>query len=281
MKHLLHTAKGVLGLFLVGLVFLMAVGADVISPFDPADSNLRLRLEPPGYVDEEGNLYLLGTDQLGRDTLTRIIYGARISILVSLSAVLISGSIGLFLGTLSGYLGGWTDSFIMRMVDTQLSIPMIMLAIVWIAFFGAGIVGIVIIIGIWGWVQYARLARGMTLSLKEIEFVEAARSIGARGPRIMFVHIVPNLLGPIIVMATLQLGQAILLEAALSFLGIGVPPPTPTWGSMLADGRAYIDTAWWTAVFPGLAITLFVLGANLLGDALRDVLDPHVRRQIS
>ncbi len=280
MKHLLHTPKGLLGLFLVGLLFVMALGADVISPFGPADSNLRLRLEPPGHVDDEGNVYLLGTDQLGRDNLTRIIYGARISVLVSISAVLISGSIGIFLGTVSGYLGGWTDSFIMRMVDTQLSIPMIMIAIVWIAFFGSGILGIVIIIGIWGWVQYARLARGMTLSLKEIEFVEAARSIGATAPRIMFKHIAPNLLGPIVVLATLQLGQAVLLEAALSFLGVGVPPPTPSWGSMLADGRAYIDTAWWTAVFPGLGITLLVLGANLLGDSLRDALDPRVRRQM-
>ena len=197
-----------------------------------------------------------------------------------MSAVLISGGIGLTLGTISGYAGGWTDIFIMRMVDTQLSIPMIMLAIVWIAFFGSGILGIVIIIGIWGWVQYARLARGMTLSLKEIEFVEAARSCGATPFRIMFMHIVPNLLGPIVVLATLQVGQAVLLEAALSFLGVGVPPPTPSWGSMLADGRAYIDTAWWTAVFPGLAITLLVLGANLLGDTLRDLLDPRVRQQV-
>jgi peptide/nickel transport system permease protein len=280
MKYLYKTTKGSLGVLLVGLVIFMAVAANLISPYDPVNSNLRLRLKQPGFVDPEGNRYLLGTDQLGRDNLTRIIYGARISVIVSISAVFISGSIGLLLGALAGYLGGWVDTIIMRLVDTQLSIPMIILAIVWVAFFGSGILGIVIVIGIWGWVQYARLARGMTLSLKEAEFVLATKALGGSVPLIIFGHIIPNMFGPMIVMATLQLGQAVLLEAALSFLGVGIPPPTPTWGGMLADGRAYIDTAWWTAVFPGLGITLFVLGSNLLGDTLRDALDPRISRQV-
>jgi peptide/nickel transport system permease protein len=280
MKYLLNTTKGRIGLVLVGIIFIMAIGADIISPYDPADSNLRIRLKEPGFVDSDGNIYLLGTDPLGRDNLTRIIYGARVSVIVSISAVAISGVIGLSLGTIAGYKGGWIDSAIMRTVDTQLSIPMIILAIVWVAFFGPGILGIVIVIGIWGWVQYARLSRGMTLSLKEAEFIKATRALGGSMGEIIFDHIVPNLLGPIIVLATLQLGQAVLMEAALSFLGVGIPPPTPTWGGMLADGRAYIDIAWWVAVFPGMGIMALVLGANLLGDTLRDALDPRISRRI-
>ena len=280
MKHVLKSAKGRIGLVLVAIVLFMAISADFISPHEPADTNLRLRLKEPGYVDTEGNFYLLGTDQLGRDNLSRIIYGARISILVSISAVSISGFIGVLLGTIAGYQGGWLDSVVMRMVDTQLSIPLIILAIVWVTFIGPSIIGIVIVIGIWGWVQYARLSRGMTLSLKENEFVQAARALGGSMLEIVFSHIVPNLIGPIIVLATLQLGQAVLLEAALSFLGVGVPPPTPTWGGMLSDGRPYIDIAWWVAVFPGIGITILVLGANLLGDTLRDALDPRISRRI-
>jgi len=280
MKHVLKSAKGRIGLVLVAIVLFMAISADFISPYEPADTNLRLRLKEPGYVDTEGNFYLLGTDQLGRDNLSRIIYGARISILVSISAVSISGFIGVLLGTIAGYQGGWLDSVVMRMVDTQLSIPLIILAIVWVTFIGPSIIGIVIVIGIWGWVQYARLSRGMTLSLKENEFVQASRALGGSMLEIVFSHIVPNLIGPIIVLATLQLGQAVLLEAALSFLGVGVPPPTPTWGGMLSDGRAYIDIAWWVAVFPGIGITILVLGANLLGDTLRDALDPRISRRI-
>lgn len=280
MKHLYKTTKGLLGIFLISLVIFVAIGADFISPYAPGISDLRLRLKAPGFVDQDGNRYLLGTDQLGRDNLTRIIYGARISVTVSLSAVFISGSIGLMLGTIAGYIGGWVDTLIMRMVDTQLSIPMIIIAIVWVAFFGSGLLGIVIVIGIWGWVQYARLSRGMTLLLKDAEFVVATKALGGSTPRIIFTHIIPNIMGPLIVMATLQLGQAVILESALSFLGVGIPPPTPTWGGMLADGRTYIDTAWWIAVFPGLGITFFVLGSNLLGDTLRDALDPRINRQI-
>lgn len=280
MKYILNSAKGRIGLVLVAIVLFMAITADFISPYEPAATNLRLRLKEPGFVDAEDNFYLLGTDQLGRDNLTRIIYGARISVLVSISAVAISGVIGVTLGMIAGYQGGWLDSVVMRMVDTQLSIPLIILAIVWVAFFGPSILGIVIVIGVWGWVQYARLSRGMTLSLKENEFITAARALGGSMSEIVFSHIVPNLIGPIIVLATLQLGQAVLLEAALSFLGVGVPPPTPTWGGMLSDGRAYIDIAWWVAVFPGLGITLLVLGVNLLGDTLRDSLDPRISRRI-
>lgn len=273
--YILGTSKGRIGLLLVTTVIIMAIGADFFSPFPPTASDLHFRLEAPGFTDPQGHRYHLGTDQLGRDLLSRIIYGARISVIVSISAVFISGLFGLILGTVAGYLGSWVDALIMRIVDVQLSLPMIILAIVWVAFFGPGILGIVIVIGVWGWVQYARLARGMTLALKETQFVLAARAIGAPSNRIMLRHVLPNLIGPIIVMATLQVGHAVLIEASLSFLGVGVPPPTPTWGGMLADGRSYIDTAWWTAVFPGLGITIFVLGANLLGDAMRDALDPR------
>lgn len=281
MSYLLRSEKGRIGLVIVGIIVLIALGADLVSPHDPYSANLRLRLMEPGYTDPSGRVFLLGTDQLGRDVLSRIVYGARISLAVSAAAVLLAGSFGCVLGTVAGYARGWVDALAMRIVDMQLSVPMIILAIVWFVVFGPSILGIVIIIGVWGWVQYARLARAMTLSLSETEFVLAARAVGASSFRIVFGHLVPNLMGPIIVLATIQLAQAVLLESVLSFLGVGIQPPTPTWGGMLSDGRSYLDTAWWVAVFPGLAITMLVLGANLLGDAMRDALDPRISRRLS
>ncbi len=281
MKYLVRNQKGRIGLLLIGAIVLVAIGADVIMPHDPYYASLTLRLMPPGYTNTSGQLFILGTDQLGRDNLSRIILGSRISLLVSLSAVLLSGTAGCVSGAVAGYLGGWVDAVTMRIADMQLSVPMILIAIVWFVVFGSSISGIIIIIGIWGWVQYARVARGMTLSLRETEYVLAARAVGSSDARIVLVHILPNLLGPITVLGTIQVGQAVLLEAALSFLGVGVQPPTPTWGGMLSEGRAYIDTAWWIAVFPGVAITMLVLGANLLGDALRDALDPRISRRVS
>jgi peptide/nickel transport system permease protein len=281
MKYLVRNQKGRIGFLLVGAIVVVAIGAGVIMPQDPYYASLRLRLMPPGYADASGRLFILGTDQLGRDNLSRIILGSRISLLVSLSAVLLSGTAGCVSGALAGYLGGWVDAVTMRIADMQLSVPMILIAIVWFVVFGSSVLGIIIIIGIWGWVQYARVARGMTLSIRETEYVLAARAVGSSDARIVLVHILPNLLGPITVLGTMQVGQAVLLEAALSFLGVGIQPPTPTWGGMLSEGRAYIDTAWWIAVFPGVAITLLVLGANLLGDALRDALDPRISRRVS
>ena len=266
--------KGTVGFTILGVIFLMALGADVISPADPLSQSLRARHQPPSF-GLEGSANWLGADHLGRDILSRIIHGARISIIVGIGAVLVSGIIGTVIGITAGYRGGFLGALLMRLADMKLAMPMILFAIAWIAFFGPGLVSVIIVIGVWGWVPYARYARSMVLSLREALFVQSSVALGASSGDIMFRHIAPNLMGPIIVMATLQLGEAVLLESVLSFLGVGVQPPTPTWGSMVSDGRSYIDTAWWTVTFPGLAITLFVLAANLVGDTLRDILDPR------
>ncbi len=266
--------KGTIGFTILGVIFLMALGADVISPADPLSQSLRSRHQPPSF-GLEGSAHWLGADHLGRDILSRIIHGARISIIVGIGAVLVSGIIGTVIGITAGYRGGLLGALLMRLADMKLAMPMILFAIAWIAFFGPGLVSVIIVIGVWGWVPYARYARSMVLSLREALFVQSSVALGASSGDIMFRHIAPNLIGPIIVMATLQLGEAVLLESVLSFLGVGVQPPTPTWGSMVSDGRSYIDTAWWTVTFPGLAITLFVLAANLVGDTLRDIFDPR------
>ncbi len=266
--------KGVVGFAIMGLIFFMALGADVISPADPLSQSLRARHQPPSIGFAETS-HWLGTDHLGRDILSRIIHGARISIIVGVGAVLVSGIIGTLIGITAGYRGGILGALLMRLADMKLAMPMILFAIAWIAFFGPGLVSVIIVIGVWGWVPYARYARSMVLSLREALFVQSSVALGASSGDIMFRHIAPNLMGPIIVMATLQLGEAVLLESVLSFLGVGVQAPTPTWGSMVSDGRSYIDTAWWTVTYPGLAITLFVLAANFVGDTLRDILDPR------
>lgn len=266
--------KGVVGFAIMGLIFFLALGADVISPADPLSQSLRARHQPPSIGFAETS-HWLGTDHLGRDILSRIIHGARISIIVGVGAVLVSGIIGTLIGITAGYRGGILGALLMRLADMKLAMPMILFAIAWIAFFGPGLVSVIIVIGVWGWVPYARYARSMVLSLREALFVQSSVALGASSGDIMFRHIAPNLMGPIIVMATLQLGEAVLLESVLSFLGVGVQAPTPTWGSMVSDGRSYIDTAWWTVTYPGLAITLFVLAANFVGDTLRDILDPR------
>lgn len=274
MRRLLSTAKGVVGALIMLTMIVVALAADVLSPRDPYQQSLRARHQSPSLIVGTGD-HLLGTDQVGRDVLSRIMHGARISILVGTGAVLVSGTIGTLIGLFAGYHGGFLGAALMRIADIKMAMPMILFAIAWIAFFGPGLLSVIIVIGVWGWVPYARYTRGMVLFLREAAFVQASVAMGAGGFTIMFRHIAPNLIGPVIVMATLQLGEAVLLESVLSFLGVGVQAPTPTWGSMVADGRNYIDSAWWTIAFPGAAITLFVLGANFLGDALRDILDPH------
>lgn len=262
---LVMVAMAVLILFMVIGVF-----APWLSPQDPNAQNLAGRLRPPG---TDG--HLLGTDSLGRDVLSRLIHGTRISLMVSFAAVALAAIIGVVVGLVSGYAGRWVDSVVMRVVDAWLAFPFLLLAIAIVAVLGRGVNNIIIALVVTGWVLYARLVRGETLSLREREFVLSARSLGTPPLAIMFKHILPNCLAPIMVVATLEIGIVIVTEASLSFLGLGAAASEPSWGSMLADGRAYVTRAWWLATLPGLAIFLVVLAVNIMGDALRDALDPR------
>jgi peptide/nickel transport system permease protein len=263
-----RSRAAVLGLAVVGAVVLVAVFAPLLAPHDYRDQQLPKVLLPPFWQARADPAYPLGTDHLGRDLLSRIIFGARTSLLVGGGGVLIAGSIGISLGLLAGYFGRAVDDVIMRLVDVQLSFPPIFLVIAIMAVIGQSLLNVVLVLGLVTWVQYARLVRGTTLSVKEKDFVEGARAAGAGHARILVRHILPNILPPVVVIATVNVSTLILAEAALSFLGLGVQPPTPAWGTMLAEGREVFRIAWWTAVFPGLAIVLTVVGVNLLGDGL-------------
>jgi peptide/nickel transport system permease protein len=266
------------GMFLLLITVFCAVFAPLIAPTGPDQADLRARLAPPSWLDESGkSTHLLGTDQVGRDLLSRIIYGARISLLVGVSSVLISMVIGVVLGLIAGFYGKWVDDILMRLADVQLAFPFILFAIIVMTVFGAGLWKLIIVLGISNWVGFARLVRGQVMSVKEMEYVQAARAIGATNFRIIRKHVLPNVMSSIIVLATLNVAVNILLEASLTFIGLGVDPSIPAWGGMLADGRNYMETAWWVATFPGVAIMLTVLGFNLLGDWLRDELDPNLR----
>jgi peptide/nickel transport system permease protein len=259
------------------LVILAAVAAPWIAPNDPFSIKLIQRLKPPGYVNAAGSTFWLGTDMLGRDVLSRVVYGARVSLVVGLSAVVISGTLGLLLGLLSGYFGGLVDDVIMRIADIQLSFPTILLALAIMAVLGSGLDKLILVLGLTGWVQYGRIVRGQVLSIKQEEFVLAAQATGEKRWRILFQHILPNIWSPVIVIASFSVASNIVSEASLSFLGVGVPPSIPSWGTMLADGRQYIGVAEWLTIPPGLAISLTVLAINILGDWLRDYLDPRLK----
>lgn len=266
-----------LGAIALATVVAMALASSWIAPFDPAQQiPWEARRAPLTHLEASGRFVLLGTDHLGRDLLSRIIYAARVTLIVAFTAVAISGVIGLAVGVVSGYYGRWVDAFLMRIVDILLAFPFELLALAIVAATGPGLGIVVFVMALRSWVIYARVVRSATLSVREKDFVQAAVAMGASRLRVVLVHVLPNVLTPAIVIATLYVGRLILIESALSFLGIGVPPPTPTWGGILGDGRAYIDTAWWIALFPGLAIMITVLGVNLLGDWVRDYLDPRV-----
>lgn len=260
------------GAIILLLLVMIGIAAPRIAPDNPAAVSLVDRLKPPLSPS-----HLLGTDALGQDVLSRVIYGARVSMLVGFLGVAISGVIGMFLGSMAGYRGGVLDDVIMRIADIQLAFPTIILYVAVMAVRGPGLVNLIVVIGVVGWVQYGRVQRGMVLAERQREYVEAARVSGAPDWLILLRHIVPNTLGPITVVASFGLANIIILEASLSFLGLGVPPSVPSWGSMLADGRDYLRTSWWLATFPGIAITLTVLAINLLGDWLRDRFDPLLR----
>jgi len=260
------------------VVVLAAVCAPLVAPYDPTQQSLRERLKGPTWSPEAGRQWhLLGTDQLGRDILSRIIYGSRVSLIVGFAAVIIGGSIGGSLGLLSGYAGGIVDELVMLLADAQLAFPFILLAIGIIAVLGPSFGNLIVIVGLSGWVTYARLVRAQVLTIKEREYVLAIRGLGGSTWRILASHIVPNTLAPFLVVTTLELARTILLESTLSFLGLGIQPPTPSWGGMLNEGRSYLDSAWWISALPGLVLMLTALVVSRVGDWLRDVLDPTLR----
>jgi peptide/nickel transport system permease protein len=271
------------GVVLVGTLVIvasvvLAALAPALAPADPIRNDLLARLAPPMWMDGGSARHPLGTDTLGRDVVSRLLYGARVSLLVGFAAVLVAGAVGVTLGLVAGYYGGRLDDLLMRLGDVQLAFPVLVLAIAVLSVLGASLGNVIVVLGLTGWVTYARIARAETLSLRHREFVEGARALGARDAAILWRHILPNVLPPITVVATFSVARTIIAEASLSFLGLGIPPPAPSWGAMLDEGRNYLTTGWWLALFPGVAILALVLGINLVGDWLRDVLDPRVER---
>lgn len=261
-----------------GIVFLlvfMGILAPLLAPYDPNGQNLLKTLQAPGWW---GSDHFLGTDHVGRDILSRILYGARISLVIAGTVVVISGIVGVALGAISGFFAGLTDFLIQKLVEVVWAFPPLLLAIAIMAFFGQGLGILIFALVIQRWIPYCRVSRGQALSLRTRDFVDAARSLGATNTRIIMKHILPNLLQSAMVIGTFAMATAIIAEASLSFLGLGVPPEIPTWGAMLADGRTYISTSWWLALFPGLCIFFTVLGINLLGDGMRDIFDPRLKR---
>ena len=263
---------------IIVLFIVISLFGEWLTPASAYDQNLRLRFLPPSWLEGGDARFLLGTDNLGRDILSRIIVGARASFIVAISALTFGSAMGSIIGLASGYFGGKLDTFIMRTADGMMAFPLVLAALLLVAVIGPGVHTVVIATSLVLWARFARLIRSEVLSVRERDFVKLARIAGASSLRIMFIHILPNVLNSVVVLLTLQLGFVIIVEATLSFLGAGVPPPTPTWGQMVAGGRTYIETAWWISVFPGLAIAAVVLAFNLLGDWLRDHLDPKLRQ---
>jgi len=261
----------VLSLVCLALIVLAVLFADVVTPYDPIERNTPERNLGPSLA------HPFGTDKLGRDIMSRVLYGGRVSLQVGFLSIALSTLVSVPLGLIGGFVGGLVDDFIMRVMDLILAFPGLILAIWLVSLLGSNMTNVIFAIAFFSLPTYARLIRGITLSIREMEYVMAARSMGAGSPRIMFFHVLPGVLGPLIVLTTLGVSGAIVTGASLSFLGLGVSPPTPEWGAMLADGRNYMRTQWWIAVFPGITITLVVLILNIIGDALRDALDPNVR----
>jgi peptide/nickel transport system permease protein len=277
----------IIPVIILSILILMAIFADLawlgfpdvrLAPYDPEKISMPDRLMPPCWDEEGSTDHLLGTDKMGRDILSRLIFGARISLSVSLLVILITSFVGTVLGIMGGYLGGRTEAFLMRITDISLAFPPILVAMLLAVSMGPSFTTVVLAISLLGWAPYARLIRGEALRLREMDFVGQARVIGASPFRIMLKHIFPNIINPLIILMTLQIGLLIITEASLSFLGVGIPPPAPSWGNMVNDGRNLVDTAWWISTFPGIAIALVVMSGNFFGDWLRDKLDPRLRQ---
>ena len=277
LRRLLRSPSGAVGAALLTILLVAGFGASFVPPYSPAAQNLSITVHPPSLAPIQGKIHLLGTDQLGRDVLSRLLVGLRISLLVAVTVVPLSMMLGLTVGIVAGYRGGWLDVALMRLVDAQLSIPTLLLAVAVVAVLGTGLSQIVAVLVIAGWPGYARVLRAEVLSLREREFAVAARAVGASDVRILAQHVLPNVLPTLLVLGTLHLPVVIIFEAALSFLGLGIQPPTPSLGQMIGQAQDLVWQAWWMPAIPGVAITLVVLAFNLLGDRMRDVLDPRLR----
>lgn len=275
-SDLLRSPTATLGAVVLLAFVLVAFLAPVLAPHAPGAPDLLRRLAPPAWLSGD-TTNLLGTDHLGRDILSRLLYGTRVALIVGALGVALAALIGITLGALAGYFGGWTDTVISRFIDTLIAIPNVILYLAVLFAFGASLLTLVLVIGGVGWTTFARVVRAEVLALRNREFVEASRASGQRPALVLLKHVLPNVLAPILVVGTLNVATVIILEASLSFLGLGVQPPTVTWGRMLADGRNYVATAWWLATFPGLMITLLCLSLIFIGDWLRDLLDPRIQ----
>ena len=277
-KRIFFQLTFIMPVIVLFVVVVLAIFAPLVAPYPYDQINMSERLMPPFFMEEGNTSHILGTDHMGRDIMSRVIYGAQISFSIALLVIAITSSIGTVVGIIAGYTGGRTDAFLMRITDISLAFPAILIAILLAATLGPGYWTVVIALSFLGWAPYARLMRGEALQLREADFVTQARIIGASPIRVMIRHIFPNIINPLIVIVTLAVGMVILTEAVLSYIGAGIPPPNPSWGAMVEEGRVFIDTAWWISFFPGAAIGLVVLSGNFLGDWLRDKLDPRLRQ---
>ena len=275
--RLARMRTGWVGAALLALMIGLALAAPLVAPYSFGQMSLENRLKPPNWLSGGSSTYLLGTDPLGRDMLSRVIWAARTSLGIAGISVLVAMVFGVMMGLFSGYYGGWLDGLVMRLADIQLSFPYLLLAIAVMALLKPTLANLILVLALRSWVVYARTVRGSVLVAKQREFVEATAALGATDRRIITRHITPNVIAPIIVISSFQLAELIIAESSLSFLGLGVQPPTPSWGGMLSQGREYLTSAWWLGVFPGLAIIMTVLGINLFGDALRDAMDPRLK----
>lgn len=276
-----RAARLPVAIVIVGLILTMIVTTAVLAPWivpaDPTRQVLLMRLKPPGTIAASGQIYLLGSDELGRDLLSRVLFGAQVSLLVATLSVLVSTLVGVTLGMMAAWFRGWIEVIVMRLVDIMLSIPAVLLAVLTVAVLGPGFFKLILVLGLTRWPRYTRVAFGQTLQVATLPYVKAAELAGASAARILFRHILPNIAGPLLIVATAEFGLMILFEAGLSFLGLGIQPPAPSWGSIMSVGRQYVERAWWIVAFPGGCLFLLILSVNVLGDWLRDRLDPQAR----
>jgi len=270
---------GFIGMIMIAMLLFMAVAAPLLAPHDPATQDLRGRLKPPVWSEKGTWNHLLGTDHLGRDVLSRVIYGSRVSLLVGTAVVLIAGTFGVVMGLFAGYRGGRTDNFIMRWIDTQVAFPGLLLALIILAVIGPSITTVIIVLALNGWMVYGRMTRSAVLSVRQTEYVEAAEIVGCKGRRVIFRHILPNLTSPLLTLGILEFARIVLAEAALSFLGLGIQPPATSWGLDVATGRDYIFRAWWVVTMPGIAISITVIAINLVASWMRLISDPQEREK--